>query len=110
MIEEDIHNDDKPSTPLINAHTKQQTGKAKALYPTQVPPFFQSTDLDRNRDTIAGLNAPKSPISGKPFVSGLTKKLKMRDSPSPMGGATIEEDLRPHEQEKQTSRIADNPS
>lgn len=89
MIEEDIHHDDKPATPLINAQTKQQNGKAKALYPSQVPPFFQSTDLDGRRDTMNGFAAPKSPLSGKPQIGGFQNRLRLRDSPSPIGNATI---------------------
>ena len=56
QIEEDIQMGAHDS-PMINAHTKEMRGKAKALFPAHQPPIFQSTESERfNLDTMTGFN------------------------------------------------------
>ena len=68
LIEEDIVLSENQGSPLINAQTKQMAGKAKALFPSQNPPQFKSTESETfNLDTMTGFRGGHLPTQGSEF-------------------------------------------
>ena len=60
-------------SPVINAQTKQINGKAKALFPSQHPPQFRSTESETFKlDTMTGFRGNQLAMRGGDMSNQVT--------------------------------------